>query len=100
MDVSGSPFELDPQLLHEGIHHPVASRLIDAPDCGDDLIPALNSMLVAHEKGQKLKLFYGDEEVIINKGESFYIKTNKKHYIKNIGQTDATVIWVSCPPNF
>ena len=48
----------------------------------------------------QIKLFYGDEEVIINKGESFYIKTNKKHYIKNIGQTDATVIWVSCPPNF
>lgn len=47
-----------------------------------------------------IKLFYGDDATMVNKGESFYITTNKKHYIENIGETNAQVIWVSCPPNF
>lgn len=48
----------------------------------------------------EIKLIYGQEEVVIKKGESFYIKTDKKHYIENIGPNSAEVLWVSCPPNF
>lgn len=34
------------------------------------------------------------------KGESFYYKANKLHYLENTGNTTATVLWISTPPNF
>lgn len=34
------------------------------------------------------------------KGEAFYFKPNKKHYLECIGKTGATLIWVSTPPSF
>lgn len=33
-------------------------------------------------------------------GESFYYNTNKVHYLKNMSNEVAKVIWISCPPNF
>lgn len=34
------------------------------------------------------------------KGESFYYKANKKHYLSNPNKTAAKVLWVSTPPSF
>ena len=34
------------------------------------------------------------------KGDSFYFKSAKPHYIENTGNIEATVLWVSTPPNF
>lgn len=48
----------------------------------------------------KLKLIHGKAEYIIRSGQSFYFRASKAHYLKNIGKTKASVIWVSCPPNF
>lgn len=36
----------------------------------------------------------------VKKGESFYIKTNKTHYIENAGKTTARLLWVSTPRIF
>lgn len=36
----------------------------------------------------------------VKKGESFYYRANRNHYIENAGKTKATLIWVSTPPNF
>lgn len=47
----------------------------------------------------KVIIVYGENEELINEKESFYIKTDKKHYIKNTKQ-HSKIIWVSCPPNF
>lgn len=48
----------------------------------------------------KIKLIYGDNEFIIKKGETFYLKGLVSHYIINLGESKAKVIWVSTPPLF
>lgn len=45
-------------------------------------------------------LYYGNHAFKVKKGESFYFKANKSHYIENTGKNTARVIWVSTPPNF
>lgn len=42
----------------------------------------------------------GEEQFKAKKGDSFYFKPTKKHYISNLGKTKATVLWVSTPPSF
>ncbi len=42
----------------------------------------------------------GEEQFKAKKGDSFYFKPIKKHYIANLGKTKATVLWVSTPPSF
>lgn len=48
----------------------------------------------------KIKLIYGDNEYILKKGETFYLKGLVSHYMINPGETKAKVIWVSTPPLF
>ena len=45
-------------------------------------------------------LHYGNEQYKVKKGESFYFKTNKDHYIENTGKNVCRILWVSTPPNF
>jgi len=47
-----------------------------------------------------IMLYYGSHAFKVKKGESFYFKTNKSHYIENTSKNTARVIWVSTPPNF
>lgn len=47
-----------------------------------------------------IMLYYGGQAFKVKKGESFYFKTNKSHYIENTSKNTARVIWVSTPPNF
>lgn len=47
-----------------------------------------------------VKLFYGNEEYKVKKGQSFYFKANKSHYLKNDGKIDTEILWISSPPNF
>lgn len=48
----------------------------------------------------KVKLIYGDNEFVLKKGETFYLKGLVSHYLINPGETKAKVIWVSTPPLF
>lgn len=48
----------------------------------------------------KVKLFIGKREIEARKGESFYFRADRMHYIKNIGDEKAVIVWLSCPPNF
>ena len=48
----------------------------------------------------KVKLVVGKRTFIVSEGESFYYRADKAHYIENIGNSDAVVLWLSCPPNF
>lgn len=43
---------------------------------------------------------YGNMKKTCKTGESFYITTNKKHYIENKSNKVAKLVWVSTPPNF
>ncbi len=48
----------------------------------------------------KILVVYGNRQVVCKKGETFYLVTSKKHYIKNLLTKPAKIIWVSSPPNF
>ena len=48
----------------------------------------------------KVKVTVGNRSVIADKGETFYYKADKKHSLENITDKKATVLWISCPPNF
>lgn len=48
----------------------------------------------------KIILQYGDEEIPVKKGETFYIKGNQSHVLVNGSQQKARVIWVCTPPIF
>ncbi len=43
---------------------------------------------------------YGKARKVCKANESFYIVTNKEHYLINKTKNKAKVVWVSCPPNF
>ena len=48
----------------------------------------------------KIKIHHGSKSIVVNKGESFYYVSDKKHNIENIGEEDSEIVWVSSPPNF
>jgi len=42
-----------------------------------------------------------DEQLYkVNKDECFYFASDKKHAVKNIGKTEAKILWVVTPPTF
>ncbi len=65
--------------------------VIDLPHSGEEFGYVISGEIILH---------YGDDIIKLSKGESFYFKADKQHYISNIGDGEATLIWVSCPPNF
>ncbi|WP_066498480.1 helix-turn-helix domain-containing protein [Abyssisolibacter fermentans] len=42
----------------------------------------------------------GSEKYKVKKGECFYFKADKDHYISNACKTKAKVLWINTPPNF
>ncbi|MFA9423022.1 MAG: helix-turn-helix domain-containing protein, partial [Sedimentibacter sp.] len=64
---------------------------LDEPHEGEEFGYVLSGAII---------LNYGSQTYKIKKGESFYFKTNKNHYIENMGKNSAQLIWVCAPPNF
>lgn len=50
--------------------------------------------------GGTIDLILGGKTFRLKKGECFYFKATKKHYIENKRKNKAFVLWVSSPPNF
>ncbi len=48
----------------------------------------------------KVTLHYGEITLAVKKGQTFYFKGDRTHYISNDGDGTAKVIWVSNPPTF
>lgn len=47
-----------------------------------------------------IKVCVGKRNCEANEGESFYFRSNKTHYLVNLTDEEAVVLWLSCPPNF
>jgi len=45
-------------------------------------------------------LVLGKESYRVKKGECFYFRASKNHYIKNAGKRPAMVLWIVTPPTF
>ena len=48
----------------------------------------------------KIELRLDDRLYKVNKDECFYFSSDKKHTVKNIGKTEAKILWVVTPPTF
>ena len=48
----------------------------------------------------KVKIIVGKRAYTASEGETFYFRPSKNHYIKNVSNDKAEIIWLSCPPNF
>lgn len=80
--------KMEPILLKLGSK---SKTKLDEPHEGEEFGYVLTGSII---------LYYGNQSYKVKKGESFYIKTNKSHYIENASKNPAQVIWVSTPPNF
>lgn len=47
-----------------------------------------------------ITIIIGNNKYQAKKGESFYIKPDKPHYLANNGKKTAKAIWISSPPSF
>lgn len=48
----------------------------------------------------KIQLQLDDRFYTVKKGECFYFSSDKKHSVKNMGKTEAKILWVVTPPTF
>ncbi|MBO5224602.1 MAG: cupin domain-containing protein [Clostridia bacterium] len=48
----------------------------------------------------KIRVNLGKRKFVATKGETFYFRADKTHYIQNLTDKKAVVLWLSCPPNF
>ena len=67
------------------------SSYVDEPHEGEEFGYVLTGTITVN---------LGEEQFKAKKGDSFYFKPTKRHYISNPGKTKANVLWVSTPPSF
>ena len=48
----------------------------------------------------KVRLLLGKKKYLLKKGETFYFKADKQHYLINDTDASCDILWISCPPNF
>ena len=70
---------------------PNGSTEEDVPHEGEEFGYVLEGEIVLH---------LGNKKYVCKKGDTFYYKADKKHYVINTKQKDAVFIWISCPPTF
>ena len=80
--------EMEPVLMQL---NPKSATEEDVPHEGEEFGYVLNGQIVLH---------VGARKIPCKKGNSFYYKADKTHFITNNGKTDAVFIWVSTPPTF
>lgn len=72
------------------------------------LNPGSTSNIESPHKGEEfgfvlkgsVNLCVGKKKYKVKKGESFYFKSNKIHFLENISSKPAMVLWVANPPSF
>ncbi|MEA5017862.1 MAG: XRE family transcriptional regulator [Erysipelotrichaceae bacterium] len=73
-----------------------------------ELSPHQTSQIISPHEGEefgyvlagKVVLYNGDKKHVIKKGNTFYIKGNDSHYLKNETNQIASVLWICTPPIF
>lgn len=73
-----------------------------------ELKPQQSSHTISPHEGEefgyvlsgKIVLYNGDKKYVVRKGNTFYIKGNYNHYLRNEGTQTASVLWICTPPIF
>ncbi|MDE7263551.1 MAG: XRE family transcriptional regulator [Anaeroplasmataceae bacterium] len=79
---------LEPILVEIAPHK---NTIHDYPHPGEEFGFVIKGEIIVH---------YGNIKRSCKEGESFYIITNSTHYLENITDKPARLVWVSTPPNF
>jgi len=80
--------EMEPILIELQPHH---SSQIISPHEGEEF---------GYVLAGKITLYNGEKKFPIKKGNTFYIKGNYTHYLKNEGNQLASFLWICTPPIF
>lgn len=48
----------------------------------------------------KVMLHYGERRFTVKKGQTFYFKCDRTHYLSNEWESAARILWISTPPSF
>lgn len=80
--------KMEPILVELGSY---SKTKLETPHEGEEFGFILSGSIVLH---------YGNERYKVKKGQSFYFKANKDHFIENNGKNICKILWVSSPPNF
>lgn len=80
--------EMEPILVEI---QPGQKSLVMQPHEGEEFGYVLNG---------RIALVNGEEEFPLKRGETFYIKGDYEHFLKNTGSHTAQVLWICTPPMF
>lgn len=66
------------------------------------------SFLISPHEGEEfgyilegsIQIINGKKKGLMKQGETFYLRGKHEHYIENIGNTKAVILWIMTPPNF
>ena len=88
-------------LIPESKKHDMQPIIIDIEPDGQSTIdnPHVGEEFGIVLEGQ-VTLVYNKKRHVIRKGETFYYRANKEHYLINHGRTHAKVLWINTPPMF
>lgn len=70
---------------------PNATSQIIEPHEGEEFGYVLNG---------KITLVLDEEEIVVKKGQTFYLNGNTNHLLRNDNKNEAKVLWISTPPLF
>ena len=80
--------DMEPILL---VLSPGGHSEIDMPHMGEEF---------GYVLGGHIQLRLGERTYKVRKGDSFTFTPDTRHWLENIGKTEASVLWISTPPNF
>ncbi len=80
--------DMEPILL---VLAPGSHSEVDLPHTGEEFGYVLSG---------SVQLTIGERAYKVRKGDSFSYKPDARHFLTNTGKTEASVLWVSTPPNF
>ena len=71
--------------------HPHQSSQVIAPHEGEEFGLVLSGTV---------HLVYGSRTEKVRRGETFYIKGDQEHYLRNDSASPAQILWITTPPSF
>lgn len=88
-------------LIHNGVINEMEPILVEIlPNCSTDADNPHEGEEFGYVLEGKIRLYIGSKSYECKKGDSFYFKSEKVHFLKNVGAKTAKILWVSSPPNF
>ena len=70
------------------------------PGCASQSYAPMDAEEFGYVLQGRIELHCGKQIYTVKKGQTFYFKADRPHFLKNTGTSEAKVLWVSTPPSF